>query len=51
MAIQLLSLPTLVGGVTAGYPQYVNSLKNKINELATAMNISFGAAWGWQPSQ
>jgi hypothetical protein len=40
MAIQLLTLPTLVGGTSTGYPGYVNLLKNKINELATAMSIS-----------
>lgn len=40
MAIQLLSLPTLVGGATTGYPGYINVVKNKINELATAMSIS-----------
>lgn len=40
MAIQLLSLPTVVGGTTTGYPGLVNTIKDKINELATAMGIS-----------
>jgi hypothetical protein len=40
MAIQLLSLPTLVGGATPGYPGYINTVTSKINELATVMSIS-----------
>lgn len=40
MAIQLLSLPTVTGGTTTGYPGLVNTIKDKINELATAMGIS-----------
>jgi hypothetical protein len=40
MAITPLNLPTLVGGVTTGYPQYIRSLNNKIDELARLMNIS-----------
>lgn len=40
MAIQLLSVPTVVGGTTTGYPALFNTIKNKVNELATAMSIS-----------
>jgi hypothetical protein len=40
MAITPLYLPTLVGGVTTGYPQYVRLLNTKIDELALLMNIS-----------
>lgn len=40
MSIQQLSTPTLVGGTTTGYPAYINTLKNKINEIALSMAIS-----------
>jgi hypothetical protein len=40
MAITPLYLPTLVGGVTTSYPQYVRLLNTKIDELALLMNIS-----------
>jgi lysophospholipase L1-like esterase len=39
-AIQPLNLPTLIGGVTPGYPGYYTLLIAKINEVATVMSIT-----------